>query len=96
MTVPEMPDGDTQRRVFHVGGLFTEDGAKEFFFRRQLRLTLRSDLADQYVAGFHFRTDVYNAGFVQATQHALGQIGNVACDFFGPNGIARTTDNSSM
>src|SRR5205807_3589228 len=41
--------GHGQRGVAHVPGLLAEDRAEQLLFRRQLRLTLRRDLADQDV-----------------------------------------------
>ena len=40
-----------QARVLHVGRLLAEDRAQQLLFRRQLRLALRRDLADEDVAG---------------------------------------------
>ena len=42
---------DARRGVLHVAGLLAEDGAQQFFFRRQRGLALGRDLADQRVAG---------------------------------------------
>src|SRR5690606_15444924 len=53
----------TQRGIADVRSLFTEDGAKQLFFRRHRAFALRRDLADQDVARMHFRTDVDNARF---------------------------------
>src|SRR4029077_18627555 len=39
-----------ERSVANIAGLFTEDGAKEFFFRRERGLALGRDFADQNVA----------------------------------------------
>ena len=40
----------TQARVANVGGLFAEDRAQQFFFRRHRAFALRRDLADEDVA----------------------------------------------
>ena len=53
-----------QRGIANVGRLFTEDGAQQLLFRRHRAFALRRDLADQDVAGAHFRTDIDDAGFV--------------------------------
>ena len=66
---------DAQRRVFYVGGFFTEDRTQQFFFRRQLCLAFRSDFADQNVARLHFRTDVHDTGFVQLRSAASPTFG---------------------
>ena len=79
-----------QRRVLHVGGLLAEDRAQELFFRRQLGLALRRDLADQHVACIHFGADVDDAGVVQPRQLVLGQVADVAGDFLRSElGVAR-------
>ena len=39
-----------ERSVAHVAGFFAEDGAQQFFFRRQRGFALGGDLADQDVA----------------------------------------------
>ena len=79
-----------QRRVLHVGRLLAEDRAQQLFFRRQLRLALRRDLADQHVAGFDFGADVDDAGVVEAAQLAFAQARDVPRDFLGPElGVAR-------
>ena len=50
-----------QRGVLHVGGLLTEDGAQQAFFRRQFGLALRRDLADENVARLHLGSDADHA-----------------------------------
>ena len=72
----------TQRCVLHVRRLLAEDRAQQLFFRRQLRLALRRDLADQHVTGVHFGTDVNDAGIVEPAQLILRKIGDVAGDLF--------------
>ena len=63
--------GDAQRGVLHVGRFLAEDGAQQLFFRRQLGLALRRDLAHQNVARFNFGADIDDTGFVQLGQRAL-------------------------
>src|SRR5690606_34894806 len=83
---------NAQRGVFHVGGFFTEDGAQQFFFRRQLGFALRRYLAHQNVARLHFRTDVHNAGFIQLVQGRLAHVRNIGGDFFRTQlGVTRHT-----
>ncbi|MGY3458193.1 hypothetical protein ACVWW5_003643 [Bradyrhizobium sp. LM3.4] len=74
---------NAQRGVANVGSLFTEDGAQELFFRRHRAFALRSDLADQDVAGAHFRADVHDTGFVEVLQRFFRHVRNVAGDFLG-------------
>ena len=62
---------NAQRRVLHVGRLLAEDRAQQLLFRRQLRLALRRDLADQHVAGFDFGADVDDAGVVETAELRL-------------------------
>ena len=79
-----------QRAVLHVGRLLAEDRAQQLLFRRQLRLALRRDLADQDVAGAHFGADVHHAGLVEAVQRLLGDVRDVGGDFLRPElGVAR-------
>src|SRR5690606_7809599 len=74
----------TQRRVTHVRRLFTEDGAQKLFFRRHRAFTLRRDLADENVAGVHFRTDIDDTGFVEILERFLTHIRDIARDLFRP------------
>lgn len=47
--------GDDEGGVFDVGGFFAEYGAQKLFFGSELGLRLRGNLADENVAGLHFR-----------------------------------------
>ena len=81
---------NSQRRVFHVGGFFTEDSAQQSFFRRQFRFGFRRDFADENVAWFHFCADAHDAVRSQIAQRFFADIWNIARDFFRPEfGIAR-------
>ena len=71
-----------ERSVAHVAGLFAEDGAQQFFFRRELGLALGRDLAHQNVALLDAGADANHAGFIQIAQHGFADVGNVARDFF--------------
>ncbi len=70
-----------ERRVLHIAGLFAEDGAQQFLFRRQLRLALGSHLAHQNVARLHRRADTNDAALVQIPQESFGDVRNIARDF---------------
>ena len=74
--------GNLERRVFHVGGLFTEDGAEQTFFRREFGFGLRRDFADENVAGLHFRTDADDAVRPEVLQRFIAEVRDVARDFF--------------
>src|SRR5882724_10395389 len=71
-----------ERSIANVSGFFTEDGAQQFFFRRQLGLALRRNFADQNVALLNGRAYTDDTGFVQIAQHGLADVRNVAGDFF--------------
>src|SRR5258708_238959 len=72
-----------ERSVANVSGFFAEDGAQQLFFRRERRLTLGRDFADENVAGLHHRADANDAAFVQVAEERLADVGNVASDFLG-------------
>ena len=71
-----------ERSIAHVAGLFTEDGAQQFLFRRELGLALGRDFADQNVALLDRSADANDAGFIQIAQHGFADVGNVARNFF--------------
>ena len=73
-----------ERRVAHVAGLLAEDRAEQLLFRRQLRLALRRDLADQDVARLDVRADADDAALVEVPQEALRHVRDVARDFLRP------------
>ena len=76
--------------VAHVAGLFAEDRAEQFLFRRQLCLALGRDLADQDVARLDGRADADDAAVVEVPQVAFRHVRDVAGDFFRPElGVAR-------
>ena len=72
-----------ERRVLHVAGLFAEDRAQQFLFRRELRFALGRHFADQDVARLHRGADADDAAFVQIAQEAFGDVRNIARDFLG-------------
>ena len=73
---------NTQRSIAHVGSFLAENGAQQFFFRRNRRFALRRNLADQNVAGLNFGADVNDTGFVKVSQRFFAHVRNVAGDFF--------------
>ena len=58
----------TQRCITDVGGFFTKDRTKQFFFRRHRAFTLRRDLADKDIPWPYFSTDIGNACLVEVLQ----------------------------
>ena len=79
-----------KRSVANVAGLFAEDGAQQFFFRRQRRFALGRDFADQDIARPDGRADANDAAFIQVAKERFADIGNVARDLFGTElGVAR-------
>ena len=70
--------GHFQRIVLHVLAGPAEDRVQQLFFRRQLGLALRRDLADQNVARLDERADLHDAVLVQVAEHLLADVGNVA------------------
>jgi len=94
ITVPLMPKARAAS-VLHVGGLLAEDGAQQLLFRGQLGLAFRRHLADQHVARLDFGADVHDSRLVEARELRLGQVGDVARDFFRPELVSRATTVSS-
>ena len=80
---------DDERGVLHIGGLLAEDRAEEALFGSEFGFGLRSDLADEDVAGLHFRTDADDAVVVEILEGFLADVRDVAGDFFRPElGVA--------
>src|SRR5467141_349018 len=79
-----------ERSVANIAGLFAEDGAEQFFFRRERGLALRRNLADEDVTRLHDRTDADHSALVEIAEERLADVGNIASDFLGAElGIAR-------
>ena len=72
-----------QRRVLHVAGLLAEDRAEQLLFRRELRLALRRDLADEDVARLDVGADADDAALVEIAQVAFRHVRDVPRDFLG-------------
>ena len=76
--------------VANVAGLFAEDRAQQFFFRRERGFALGRDLADQDVSRPHGRADADHAAFVEVAKEHFADVGNIARDFLGAElGVAR-------
>src|ERR1700674_4396092 len=69
--------------VAHIAGLFTEDRAEQFFFRRERGFALRSDLADQDVSRTHGSANADYAAFIEVAKKHFADVGNIARDFLG-------------
>src|SRR6185369_6357501 len=71
-------------------GLFTEDGAKQLFFWRELGFTFRRYFADDDVALLHGCADSNHARFIQIAQHGFADVRDVTRDFLWSElGVAR-------
>jgi len=63
----------------------------------RVRSRISGDLADEDVAGLHFRADANDAVRAEVAQGFLGDVRDVAGDFLGPElGVAAPISNSSM
>src|SRR5262249_45163763 len=71
---------DAERAVTDIAGLLTEDGAEQLLFRRELRLALRRDLADEDVARLHLGADADDAALVEVLQGLFADVRDVAGD----------------
>ena len=69
--------------VADVAGLLAEDGAEQLLLRRQLRLALRRDLADEDVARLDVGADPDDAAVVEVLEGALRDVRDVAGDLLG-------------
>ena len=70
-----------QRRIAHITSFLTEDRTQQFFFRCELRFTLRRHLTSQDIARFHISTDPDNAALIEIVQESFGDIRNITRDF---------------
>src|SRR6267143_1485687 len=79
-----------ERSVANIAGLFAEDGAEQFFFRRKRGLALGRNLADEDVTRLYDRADADDSALVEIAEERLADVGNIASDFLGAElGIAR-------
>ena len=82
MTVPSTPGG-TRRLVSRTSPAFSPKmRAEQLLFRRELRLALRRDLADQDVARLHLGADADDAGVVEVVERLVADVRDVARDLF--------------
>ena len=72
---------NTQGRIFHVRGFFTEDRAEQALFRSQFRLALGRDLAHQDITGLDFRAHTDDTIHAQILQSFLTQVRDITSDF---------------
>src|SRR4029450_10964223 len=75
--------GHLERRVADLTRLLTEDRAEQPLLRGELGLALRSDLADEDVAGADLGTDADDAALVEILEDVLRQVRDVAGDLLG-------------
>ena len=74
--------GNTQRGIANLASLLTEDGAQQALFGGQLGFALRGDLTDEDVTSGDLGADANDAALVQVCEGFLGDIGDIAGDFF--------------
>src|SRR6266700_461866 len=67
----------TQRRILHLTRLLTKDRTQQLLLSRQLRLTLRRNLAHQNILSPHLRTNINDPPLIQIAQTLLTHIGNI-------------------
>ena len=89
MMMPATPDGTTSDVSFTSAAFSPKMARRSFSSGRQLGLGLGGDLADEDVAGLHFRADADDAVVVEVLQRFLADVRDVARDFFRPElGVA--------
>src|SRR6202034_215655 len=71
-----------QRGVANITGFFAEDGAQQLLFRSQLGFALGRYLAYQNVVVLDLGADADDSALVEIAQRRLGDVGNIARDFF--------------
>src|SRR6202034_3771902 len=71
-----------QRGVANIAGFFTEDGAQQLLFWRELGFALGRYLAYQNVVVLDLGADADDSAFVQVAQRRLGDVRNIARDLF--------------
>ena len=68
------------RSIAYILGFFAEDSAQQAFLRTQLLLALWRNLTNQDITGAYFRTNLYDAVFVEVTQTVFRHIRDIAGD----------------
>ena len=71
-----------QAGVTNFASFFTKDGTKQTLFWCEFRFTLRCYFAHQHIARTNFSTNTNNAAVVEIAKNVVGQVRNVAADFF--------------
>ena len=82
--------GETEGRIFHVLGLFTENAVEKFKFGGGFGFALRSDLAHQNGPGLYLTTGDHYPFVVEVLKGLFRAVGHVASDAFRPQ--LRLTD----
>ena len=72
-----------ERRVAHLAGLLTEDGAQQALLGGELGLALGRDLADEDVTGANLGADADDAALVEVGEDLLGGVRDVPRDLLG-------------
>ena len=79
-----------QRSIPNLSGLFAEDRAEQFFFRRKLCFSFGSHFPDQHIARTHLGADPDDAALIEIPQAGIADIRDIPRDFFRPKlGIPR-------
>src|ERR1017187_7522568 len=72
-----------ERSILDVAGFFAEDGAQQLLFGGELGFALGGYFAHQDVAGLDGGADADDAAFIQVAEEGIGDVGDIAGDFFG-------------
>ena len=72
-----------ERGIFHIGGFFSKNGAKQALLGRKFGLSLGRNFPDQNVAGLHFGADPDNAFLVQILKFFFRGVRNVGGGYLG-------------
>src|SRR5229473_3119245 len=67
----------TQRGIFYLAGLLTEDGTQQLFLGRRFRLALGGDPAHQDVLRPYLGTHIDDAVLIEVAQSFLADVGNI-------------------
>jgi hypothetical protein len=75
--------GNAEGGVLDLAGLFTEYSTQQFFFGRELRLALGSNLSDEGIVRADFSADADDAIFIELSEALLSDVGNITGYFLG-------------